>query len=132
MARNWRHYPMACALVGSLTACAASVRQAPVDFHPRAASMAAPRVAVLETVTIKLPTAYIRTVDKGSRWALAGQVPQGDVYRPVGTVFTIEGRQVHEAYLVVSQQAIVGFYLPGDRTYSALPTPVSLSLGDMQ
>ena len=66
---------------------------------------------------------------EGSRWQRVGALPEGEVYRPVGTVFTIEGRNVHEAYLVVSPaRTLVGFYLPGESRLSLLPNPVQLSL----
>lgn len=45
--------------------------------------------------------------------------------------FTIEGRQVHEAYLVMSKSALVGFYLSGESRYSNLPTPIPLPIGDV-
>ncbi|SOZ14683.1 conserved hypothetical protein [Cupriavidus taiwanensis] len=55
------------------------------------------RIQILTATTIKLDTGYSRTLPEKSVWSKAGRVPQGDVYRPVGTIFTIEGRQVHEA-----------------------------------
>lgn len=73
-----------------------------------------------------LPTGYQRSILTGSRWELVGELAQGDVYRPVGTVFTIEGANMHEAFLVVNQSKITGFYLPGEGAFSGLDTPVSL------
>lgn len=81
---------------------------------------------------MKLPTGYQREIRKGSLWRSAGSIPQGEVLRPVGTVFTIEGRQVHEAWLVLSDQKLVGFYLPGDQAYSALKSPLPMIVGDVQ
>ena len=83
-------------------------------------------------VHIQLPTRYKRELAAGSRWRLVGRVPQGDVYRPVDTVFMIEGEQVHEAYLVVADHQLVGFYLPAETRYSALAAPVSIFLGESQ
>lgn len=71
-------------------------------------------------VTLTLSTGYQRSLLTGSRWEHVGSVPQGDVYRPVGTVFTIEGANMHEAYLVIRGDSVVGFYLPGEKSYSAL------------
>lgn len=59
-------------------------------------------------------------------------MPQGDVYRPVGTIFTIEGRKVHEAYLVIRDRTLGGFYLPGEQNYSPLSTAVALNLGESE
>jgi hypothetical protein len=50
----------------------------------------------------------------------------------VGTVFTIEGRNVHEAYLIVAQsQMLVGFFLPAESSLSLLPSPVQLLLKEI-
>jgi hypothetical protein len=73
-----------------------------------------------QNVVLKLSTGYSRRLASGSLWRPVGQVPQGLVLQSVGTVLTIEGRQVHEAYLVVSQNAVVGFYLPGESRFSPL------------
>ncbi|NMK49301.1 hypothetical protein [Achromobacter sp. Bel] len=120
-------------LFTGIMGCAASVKQsavaAPVVVS---AAEAKPNQAVQETVVVKLSTGYQREIRKGSVWRSAGSIPQGEVLRPVGTVFTIEGRQVHEAWLVLSDQKLVGFYLPGDQAYSALRSPLSLIVGDVQ
>jgi hypothetical protein len=118
----------ACAIAG----CAAAVASAPVAYMPLAPAAATPaRVVRVESpVHIQLPTGYKRELAAGSRWRPVGRVPQGDVYRPVETVFTIEGKQVHEAYLVVADRLLVGFYLPAEVRYSALAAPLSISLGE--
>jgi len=41
-------------------------------------------------------------------------------------VFAIEGRNVHEAYLVVRSDTLHGFYLPGEGNFSALSPSLSL------
>jgi hypothetical protein len=64
----------------------------------------------------------------GSRWSLAGQLPQGLVYRPANGVFTIEGRQIHEAWLVVDKTRLAGFYLVGESAYSPLDLTITLPL----
>lgn len=110
---------IAAALVLTLTACA-TVHHSPSRLQARAASaQAAPRVLAKE-VGITLDTGYERTLKAGSRWRAAGTVDQGDVYRPVGDVFTIEGANIHEAWLVVRDGTLVGFYLPAEHGYSAL------------
>lgn len=84
---------------------------------------------IASDVHVTLATGYTRVLASGSRWRPVGGLPQGTVYRPVGGVFSIEGRQVHEAYLVVdSRNALTGFYLPGEARYSSLDTSVLLPL----
>jgi hypothetical protein len=73
-------------------------------------------------------TGFHRDIAAGSRWQLAGRIAQGDVYQAVGNVFTVEGAHIHEAYLVVDNQAVVGFYLPAERGFSPLKQHSAISL----
>ncbi len=77
-------------------------------------------------VPLRLATGYERTLKRGSQWTRVGQVEQGDVLRPYQHVLTVEGSHIHEAWLVVRDGKLVGFYLPAERAYSA-QQPVSLS-----
>lgn len=80
--------------------------------------------------TVRLSTGYERKLAEGSRWRPVGSLPQGEVLRPVDSVFTIEGRQVHEACLVVSGTWLVGFYLPGEARFSPLEPSLPLTFGE--
>jgi hypothetical protein len=112
-------------LAAALAGCAASVETVPVVFMPAAGG----DVVITSDVAVQLATGYKRSLPAGSRWRKVGSVPQGEVYRPVGTVFTIEGRHVHEAYLVLTpQRALTAFYLPGESNLSTLATPIPLPL----
>nr|WP_246291002.1 hypothetical protein [Paraburkholderia fynbosensis] len=85
------------------------------------------RVRIVQPVFIKLATGYSRQVRGGSQWRPVGELPQGVVFQPVGGVFTIEGRQVHEAYLVVKGQTLTGFFLPRESHFSPLEPPQSIT-----
>ena len=103
----------------TLTACAA-VQHSPARLQPFALpGQPVPRVLAQET-RITLDTGYTRTLKAGGRWRAAGTVDQGDVYRPVGDVFTLEGAHIHEAWLVVRDGVLIGFYLPAEHGYSPL------------
>ncbi|MFP3754400.1 hypothetical protein [Cupriavidus sp. SIMBA_020] len=115
-----------------LAACAPMIPASPAHLVLSQPSTATNRIQFQSEVSIKLDTGYTRTLRDKSIWSRIGQVPQGDVYRPVGTVFTIEGRQVHEAYLVVKDRQLVGFYLPGEDQYSPLSTAVPLTFGEVE
>ncbi|MFC5605504.1 hypothetical protein [Variovorax soli] len=131
----WRIGTLLCAAC-ALNACAPMVASAPVDFTPIAAASAdkSNNLQLRAPADLALPTGYSRSLAAGSRWRLVGRIPQGAVYRPVDSVFSIEGRQVHEAYLVVDRHAALqGFYLPGEARYSPLDKPVQLSTtGELQ
>lgn len=107
-----------------LAACAFSVPTAPARLQPLA--LAAPDIAVDGNVDIRLSTGYTRTVPDRTRWRAAGMLAQGIVYQPLDTVFAIEGRNVHEAWLVVRDGAVQGFYLPAEGNFSPLKQPVPL------
>lgn len=117
-----------CAAVAVLaSACATSVVTTPTAFVAAAATN---DIVLTRQVEVRLPTSYTRVLAEGSRWRKVGTVPQGQVFRAVDTVFTIEGRHVHEAYLVIAQPSLmlVGFYLPGESTFSTLSAPVPLTV----
>jgi hypothetical protein len=108
------------------------IATAPATIEVTQPSAAARRIQILMATTVRLDTGYSRTLADKSVWSRIGRMPQGDIYRPVGTIFTIEGRQVHEAYLVIRDKTLVGFYLPGEQNYSPLSTAVPLNLGEIE
>lgn len=119
-------YALCAALAAMSVACATSVETAPVTFVAAAAG----EIVLAQRAEVQSPTLFKRVLAEGSRWRKVGTVPQGKVYRAVDTVFTIEGRHVHEAYLVIAPASLklVGFYLPGESTFSTLPNPVQLTV----
>ena len=123
----WRRCPLlALAVAFILQGCASEVARSGVAFRPAQAKMRR-TLEVGSLLTLTLATGYQRSVPTGSRWEYTGSVPQGEVYRPVGTVFTIEGANMHEAYLVLREGRVVGFYLPGERAFSALEPPAPMT-----
>jgi hypothetical protein len=106
-------------------ACAPDLVRRPTSFGP-IAPRARPMLELTRSVTVTANTGYDRTIAAGSTWRLAGSTPEGEVYRPVGAVFAVEGANMHEAYLVVAGDRLVGFYLPGEGAFSPLATPVVL------
>jgi len=60
------------------------------------------------------------TLFVGTRWQYVGDVSHGKVYRSRDTVFFLRGANTHEAYLVIKDKKLLGFYLPGDKAWSPL------------
>jgi hypothetical protein len=120
---------LAASFAGFLSACAAMVPTETAGLTPLAVRANAPLLQLGSQVDLKLSTGYSRVLLAGSRWRAVGLLPQGTVYQRVNDVFTIEGRHVHEAYLVVQHSALQGFYLPVEAKFSPLTPPVSLTLG---
>lgn len=119
----------AIAMAALLSACAAMVPMEPARLAPAAATGAAASLVLGAPAQIRLPTGYDALLPARSRWKLAGMLPQGAVYQRADGVFSVEGRHVHEAYLVVQGTTLRGFYLPVEGSFSPLPASVALTLG---
>lgn len=109
-------------VAASLAGCAA-VRHTPATLT--IADAGTPRI-LASAVDIALDTGYRRTLKAGSRWLRQGVLAQGSVYKPWQDVFTLEGAHIHEAWLVLQDDRLVGFYLPAERGFSPLSPPVPL------
>jgi hypothetical protein len=120
-------FSVALVLALLLAGCAAHVPVRSANLLPLTAL--APDLEFDASWPIRLSTGYTRDVPARSQWRAAGMLPQGTVYRPLNTVFAIEGRQVHEAWLVVQAGALQGFYLPAENNFSPLSPPLSLPKG---
>ena len=106
-------------IAGVLSGCALPVRQMALSAPLAPASG---RTFVLaEDAHCSISTGYGRTLRAGTRWDLFGTIDRGEVYRSQDEVLTVEGFNVHEAYLVIKNESLVGFYLPVEKTF----TPVS-------
>ena len=79
------------------------------------------------SLQIELDTGYARSVEAASQWLRIVALAQGDVFKPYRDVFTLEGAHVHEAYLIVDNGVLVGFYLRAERSFSPLKHKVNVS-----
>ena len=73
-----------------------------------------------EDLEVNLGTGYSRTLNAGVTWTNVGHISNGDVYKTDDQILTIEGSNIYEAYLVVKDDALIGFYLPVERAFSPL------------
>lgn len=109
-----------------LWSCASEVVRQPQSLSAVAGAQSE-WIELMEDAQLSSMEVYARTLPAGSVWELRGTVPQGKVYRRVNGIFTIEGAHVHEAYLVLADEQLVGFYLPVERAYSPTP-PLALKI----
>jgi hypothetical protein len=78
--------------------------------------------------TIDLGTGYTRVLKAGTSWNYVGKIENGDVFKTKDQILTVEASNIHEAYIVVSSEKIVGFYLPVEKTFSPLSTAKTLKI----
>ncbi len=110
-----------------LAGCASEVTRLPTMVMTASAS--GPREFVVSRdIQIKLEVAYYsRTIVAGTKFLEIGVSPEGSVLKPINAVLTVEGAHVHEAFLVVKEGFIVGFYLPYEKAFSKMFSPVPFS-----
>jgi hypothetical protein len=120
------HSPVLAILLAVFLHGCAAVQHTPAQLQPLSATFPAGRQVLAREVQLQLDTGYSRTLKPGSEWQPVGSLPQGTVYSPVNDVFTLEGAHIHEAYLVVQGQELVGFYLPAERGLSRLNHPLPI------
>ncbi len=75
-----------------------------------------------------LPCGYSRRLVKNKKWQLIGSIDTGDVYKPIDHCFTVECSNVFEAYLVLHENRLVGFYLPVEKGFVAVAEPIDLPI----
>ena len=121
--RSLRSWPIV--LIALLAACAPAVVQVPTSSMTPSEGK---HLELSDTVYVSLSTGYTTVLKAQTTWALVGQIEQGEVYKTRDQVVTVEGSHIHEAYLVVKDGALVGFYLPVERTFSPLSEEVVLPL----
>ncbi|WP_244240449.1 hypothetical protein [Achromobacter agilis] len=103
-----------------------SVSTQKVSMAPVAAADPAGTIQLSRAVIAALPNDTSVTLPAGSQWRRVGALPQGDVYRPLSGLFTIQTRRQDEAYAVASSGKLLGFYLPGESAFLPLSRPVAL------
>ena len=94
------------------------VKQEPAQFEPNASDQDAWILG--QDIKVSLNTGYTRKLKAGTRWHCIGKIENGAVYKTNDQILTVEGSNIYEAYIVVFEGYLVGFYLPGNQTYSPL------------
>jgi hypothetical protein len=111
----------------AVVGCASDLPRRATTFTAEAATQK--EIVFTSDVPVEAKHMYDRVIRAASRWRLVGRVPEGDVYRPAGDgVFSVERANVHEAYLVIANRALVGVYLPVEKAFTEVdrvdPLPI--------
>jgi len=111
----------------NLAGCASDVRHTATHFTPPSGEQLAP-IVIPGNIEVRPVSAYRGSLKAGSVWDYAGRIPEGAVYRVKNDVFMVEGANRHEAYCVISNNRLVGFFLPVEQAFIAIEPTVSLVL----
>ncbi|TAK83325.1 MAG: hypothetical protein EPO12_05775 [Aquabacterium sp.] len=118
-------------LAACLAACASEVRQLPAPFQSLPA--AGQRISLSQEVEAMPESGYRRKIAAGSRFQHVGRISQGEVYKPIaGAAIVVEGRHMHEAWIVLNGGSLAGFYLPVEQSFSPVGTPVPFPFKHLQ
>jgi len=112
----------------SLIGCAAEILRTPTQLNESNLIQDIRIITLDDNVPIRLSSGYSRELKKGTIWQFVGTTKEGDVFKPVDSIFTIEGAHVREAYLAVSGNKLIGFYIPGENSFSPLGSSISLPI----
>ena len=102
------------------------VKQVPVQFEN--ANTIKPGFELKDEVEVNLGTGYSRRLKKGTKWHYVSCIPYGDIFKTNDQILTVEGSNIFEAFIVVSGDNLVGFFLPVQQTYTPLSEPEPLVL----
>lgn len=107
-------------------ACAPAVKHEPaVAFQ---AAQESRQIRLPQGLDVSLSTGYTTHIKPQTTWVLVGTLPEGEVYKPRDQVLTVEGADVHEAYLVLAGDELVGFYLPVEHAFARISPARRLSV----
>lgn len=113
-------------LIAGQLACSGEVQHHPSALQAEALASPIPMYTA-HPVQFQLAGGYERLIPERTEFIEVGRLKEGAVLRPTRHVLTVEGAHVHEAYLVVSDDTIVGFYLPVERAFSPLDHRVKVT-----
>lgn len=111
-----------------LVACAAEMKRTPTHYSALS-SNASPKIYQNPTeIVVTLPTGRRKAIPSRSLWQYSGSTPEGAIFKSTNLPFMLRDANTHEAYLVISNSKLVGFYLPGEQAFVQIEQPIALLL----
>lgn len=120
--------PLLVALALLFAGCAFDIvhlKQLPIDFQPTEQSRS---FKLREYAEVRIATPFPVHLRSGTSWMLVGTTEKGEVYDTKDQVLAVEGSNMHEAYLILSGETVVGFLLKVERTFCPASRPVKLNI----
>jgi hypothetical protein len=125
---NLRLFAVSC-LVGLCAGCAfdlSHLKQSPAQYE--AVSAPGPTWVLGDDLKVRIAAGGARPLKKGTRWRLVGKIKEGDVLKTADQIVIVEASNQFEAYPVVAQGKVVGFFLPVEQSFTPSNPPVAINL----
>ncbi len=120
-------------LVGFLFSCSANQIQLQSQIVSSIAEDTDTVFVLKEEVIVKASNVKATTLKAGTRWSKVGSIDKGAVYCTKDQVVIVNSFNVHEGYIVVDQDKVVGYYLPIENTFiQSKPTSINFSIMETQ
>ena len=119
-------------LIVVINGCAFDVihlKQIPTQIVSNGSQKASLRLE--KDTTVSMNSGFDRLLKKRTVWIYVGTLSHGDVYKTSDQVLTVEDSHVHQAYIVIRGNKLLGFYLPVEKSYSPISDAVELSLQEI-
>jgi len=113
-----------------LNSCSGHVKQVPTQIEP--APIIKSSFVLVKEVNFTLNLFYSRKLNAGTTWDFVTTITQGDVFKTKDQILTLEASNIFEAYIVISSNNLVGFYLPVEKTFSPLGYSQELEKREMK
>ncbi len=108
-----------------VTAGCVNTKQLQLDAPLQAASQEPDQFVLESEAVLRARHARDTVLRPGTQWVEAGSISHGTVYRTRDQAVILNSFDVHEAWVVISGDHAVGYYLPVRRTYVPIePVPL--------
>ena len=94
-----------------------TVQEIPSNPPITLSKIPAPQYVLQMPVTIRTSGSTVTHLKAGTTWELLGSIPQGDVYGTRDQVVIIDHSKNREAFIVVSENKVLGYYLPIEKIF---------------
>lgn len=118
------------AVVATVLVSGCSVTQVPVG-EPLVAQDNSPSVALQTPVHIELAGARDVLLRAATIWESIGTIERGTVYSSEDQLVVVESYNTRQAYIVVDDDQVVGYYLPVENSFVEVE-PVKIDFADIK